>query len=443
MACQRVDAFGFVGVIAIQSTGVPYPAMRNPLELLSPRRSRRMRQQTALESLSQVAALAPNLRELQLRLASEFCGLGRAELAAFLAHDPLRKGYVEVQSTHPVTPDLVLRAGGPLIRWLEVNEEPIAFPDPRGAHEVLGEDEREQFAQYGIKACVPLVSVSRLVGVVALCSSSPTWRLKRADIAFLNTCARQAALACEAAGRRGHELEHVQATHRAQQLVMAGQLAAAVAHEVRNPLAAVRSTLQFARSEASPKAGQQELIDDVLVQIDRIDETMSGILRLSRPDTVERVEVDLVSVVGEALTQLDSYARPDSIAIETNLDVRPLPVLGDAAELRSVFLNLFVNACNAMSTGGQLTVRSSMSKRPLAAGAPVARIDVEDTGAGMTAETLARVFEPFYTTRSSGTGLGLPICLEIVQRHGGELKLASEPEHGTVVTVLIPVRPVS
>jgi signal transduction histidine kinase len=418
--------------------------MWTPLRRFTGGRRRGLAAEYRYESLSRAVAVASRLAEVRLALAGALADAGRAEAGAILEYDELGGGYIELTPAGRGKSAFLFRADGTLLHWLRTNRRPMGVPDPGGAHLFLNEAEQAQCQRHHVRAFVPLMAGRRLTGVAAIMSARPRRGFTRGELSFLETCGRHAGLALEAAGRRERELERLRAVHQSEKLAVAGRLAAAVAHEVRNPLAAIRSMFQSARTaDGSPEA-RLALLDDALGQVDRIDETVEGILRLSRPDRPERVQLDLVRVVEDALASLDQHRAAANVTVVRNLDARPLEVLGDRAALRGVFDNLFLNACQAMDGGGKLAVRSALvSRQTVDSVVRMAQIEVGDTGPGMPPEVLERAFDPFFTTKARGTGLGLAIGLETIQRHGGEFTFESEPGRGTVATVLIPLRPVS
>lgn len=219
---------------------------------------------------------------------------------------------------------------------------------------------------------------------------------------------------------------------------MAGQLAATVAHEIRNPLTAIRSTVQYTLTSNSDWETKQRLLEGILEAVDRIDQTIGGVLALTRSEAVEFADIDLVKTVEEALVLTEAYARAHDIVVERQFEVISLPVTADRRGLQQVCTNLFLNACQAMPEGGRATLRCAVAQPALEPASAV--LQIRDTGQGIAPEHVAKIFDPFFTTKPGGTGLGLPICLDIVTRHRGQLRLDSEPGRGTTATILLPLR---
>ena len=222
---------------------------------------------------------------------------------------------------------------------------------------------------------------------------------------------------------------------RAEHLAGLGKLLAGVAHEVRNPLAGIRSTVQL-WDRLPEQARTPESMAAVVAAVDRLNAIVSSLLHFARADSAERQSVDINGLLSEGLDLVAAQAAGQGVTLERDLS-RDLPaVLGSANALRQVALNLLTNALQAMPAGG--TLRCSTRLRP---GGRAVEVRVTDTGAGIPAEARPHLFEPFFTTRPEGTGLGLAICREIVQAHGGRVELAETGAGRTTFRVELPAQP--
>ena len=340
-------------------------------------------------------------------------------------------------STSPPLPALRLDLHGTLCKWLFVNQEPLLVPHPTGAFQYLDATERSRLTELQVRACVPLLAGDRLLGILLLADSRQDWQFGD-ERDLLDRLGRQAGLALENAELHYQERERLRTRHQSEQLAVAGLLAATVAHEVRNPLTAIRSTIQYVLDSGASWESKQPMLDEVLGAVDRIEHIVGGILALNRPNDPGTESVDLLQICEQSLLLIQAYAAANGIAVERRYEHDELVVRGNGRELSQVCTNLILNACQAMDAGGRLTVVGAiMARTP---GVPVmAMIQIRDTGCGMSKEQLEHAFDPFYTTKKSGTGLGLSICLEIVTRHDGRLGIQSEVGHGAVATCLIPL----
>jgi signal transduction histidine kinase len=220
---------------------------------------------------------------------------------------------------------------------------------------------------------------------------------------------------------------------RRESLAAVGEFAASLSHEVRNPLTAMRIDLQRVEEKLDVESPLRAPLRRALRAVDRMQHTVSGALRVARSGRVARTPVDLLVPLDAALHASEPELQSAGARVEVDTGDEPLVVSGDAAALEQLFLNLLLNAAQAFDApGGVVRVRAS-------ANANHARIEVQDTGRGMSPETLAAAFEPFVTTRAEGTGLGLAIARRIAAGHGGELSLESAPGVGTTASVTIPL----
>ena len=219
---------------------------------------------------------------------------------------------------------------------------------------------------------------------------------------------------------------------RSRRLASLGSLAAGVAHEIRNPLSSIKGFATYFRERYRDNPEDRETAEVMIREVDRLNRVITQLLEFARPLTMDRVPTPLPEVIRHALKMVEGEARKKGVALETDLSAEIGEVPLDADRMTQVFLNLCLNAIAAMEGGGVLRV--SLARRD----ERTVRITVADTGIGIPKEDLPRVFDPYFTTRSSGTGLGLAIVHKIVETHGGEVRLESEPGRGTTATILLP-----
>ena len=224
-------------------------------------------------------------------------------------------------------------------------------------------------------------------------------------------------------------------SRRQERLSAVGRVAAGIAHEIRNPLAAMRGSIQVLRSELPADAPQAELMDIVLSESDRLNRIITDFLTYARPRKFSLAETDLREPLRETFALLrHSPEMLDGHRLEEELPAEPVLALADAEGIRQVFWNLARNALKAMPEGG--TLRAVMQR---AAGRSV-RITFTDTGRGMTPAQVERLFEPFSSSTTGGTGLGLSIVYQIIRDHGGTINVRSREGHGTTITIELPAK---
>lgn len=220
-----------------------------------------------------------------------------------------------------------------------------------------------------------------------------------------------------------------------QKLAALGVMAGGIAHEIRNPLAVCFSAAQFLMEEDLPREFRQECTQKIQAGIQKASGIIENLLRFARPSPdTEMEEVDLKEVLVETVELIANQAKVQKIRIELSMENRAVFVRGVAGLLQQVFMNLFLNAINAMPNGGVLIIVEESFENEVT-------IQVSDTGIGIPESDLDKIFDPFHTTSpvGKGTGLGLSICYSIVKQHLGSLHVQSLPDEGTTVTVLLPL----
>jgi PAS domain S-box-containing protein len=220
-------------------------------------------------------------------------------------------------------------------------------------------------------------------------------------------------------------------------LVSLGELSAYVAHEIRNPLTGIRTTVQFVSSRLKPSDSRREDLDDVIKELDRIEQIITGLLLFARPQAGRPVLSDLQAIADKTLDNLELQLESARVkAVKDYVDDAPR-VWVDPDLVQQVFLNLCLNALQAMPEGGTLTVSTAV-RRPRTRKQYV-DVSFSDTGQGIAKENMEKIFDPFFTTRSMGTGLGLPISLEIVRDHGGIMTVKNNSAGGATFRVSFPL----
>ena len=217
---------------------------------------------------------------------------------------------------------------------------------------------------------------------------------------------------------------------RSQQLSLVGQMAAGVAHEIKNPLASIKGAVEILVDKDTPEPAREEFGYIVVRETRRIDRTLRDFLEFGRPRESKVKAMDLSETVAAGLRQMESQAI--TAGVTRCREIEPgVIVAADAEKMHQVMLNLLLNALEATPKGGTVTIRVESTGR-------TARLSVADTGAGIPADALERVFDPFYTTKSSGSGLGLAVVKQIIENHNGAIKVESTCGHGTTFTITLP-----
>jgi len=237
---------------------------------------------------------------------------------------------------------------------------------------------------------------------------------------------------------------------RMDRLASLGVLASGIAHEIRNPLAGIKMMAQSLEEEIPPGDAKREYLDRIVRQVNRLDELIRVFFSYARPRQPVRRRYQVPEIVAEVRALLDKKLRSRGIEFREDYASALPDVFVDFHQMQQVFMNLFLNAIDAMPEGGRLVVRAepvrttlhAVERRGRTRLRPVSglfvRVEVEDTGKGIPEEILGNIFDPFFTTKAQGMGLGLSIVHRIVEEHGGEIAVTSEVDKGTRFTLLVP-----
>ena len=275
-----------------------------------------------------------------------------------------------------------------------------------------------------------LVIVGTSLAGAAVLYAALSWIVLRAS--------RQLEAQQRARERQAQELEVANTELRATQeqlrtterLAAIGEVSAAVAHAIRNPLANIRASAQVALDGPDNERAARRYLAGIVGEVDRLGAWLEALLGFVRPLRIRRSPVDVNAIVEEALAMLDARLAAHTIAIEKSFAADAPKLIADPALLRQAVLAVLENAVDAQPTGGRVRVSTTVAGEP--AGSRL-EIVVSDSGPGIAREHVERVFEPFFTTKSRGTGLGLATARKIVEQHGGRAEVESPPGAGTTV----------
>jgi two-component system sensor histidine kinase PilS (NtrC family) len=224
-----------------------------------------------------------------------------------------------------------------------------------------------------------------------------------------------------------------ESVRRKDRLAAVGRVAAGLAHEIRNPLGAMRGAIQVLQSQTPPDTAQASLMEIILRESDRLNKIITNFLTYARPRVNNFSEIDVREAINDTFTLLKhSPDVEDGHALEFKAPENPVLISADPTQLKQIFWNLARNSINAMRDGGRLGVEL--------VNLPHKRIQIifTDTGCGMSPEQVERLFEPFSDSTTGGTGLGLSIVYQIVRDHGGSINVRSRENDGTTITVELP-----
>jgi len=285
--------------------------------------------------------------------------------------------------------------------------------------------------------CLPIVGEDAILGLLCLRDERLREAYSTDEIDLFRGVAAQAAITIQ----NSQVYERMKERER---LAALGEMAAGLAHEIRNPLGSIKGAAQYLLPEGVELGAAKEFLSIIVDEVNRLNRVVSQFLDYARPYRGEQAPLDVNDVVRKTAQLLqqecESPAAAGRFEVGLNLSDDLPPVRADAEQLRQVFLNLGLNALQAMPQGGKLTISSDV-RRGARRGEPASFLEVRfrDTGVGIPPGDLKNLFIPFYTTKEKGTGLGLPISQRIIENHGGTIEVRSQPGKGATFTVLLPI----
>jgi signal transduction histidine kinase len=343
--------------------------------------------------------------------------------------------------------DIAFRIGDDLIEQVG---DMIAFTTSRlevNTHKAMSEIERTKYILYVLVAMGPILSallgyifISGLTRPVKVLVDS-TRKLKGGDLdhrvaGLKDEFGEVAASFNEMAGSLKEQMQKMQRT---EQMVVVGELAAGLAHEIKNPMAGIKVAMSVLSEESYISSEDKAVLQKVVAEITQLEGLMKSFLNFAKPQKPRLEPVNVNQMLNTTLTfhlKHQTIGAGGSGKIEIVKELSELPItLADPTQLQRVFLNLFLNALHAMPRGGELGVRTRLEED----GKSI-RIEISDTGSGIREDLINKVFQPFFTTKPKGTGLGLAISRQMIEQHGGMISVANRPVGGVLFTILLPVK---
>jgi PAS domain S-box-containing protein len=229
---------------------------------------------------------------------------------------------------------------------------------------------------------------------------------------------------------------------RIDRLTTLGEVSAGIAHEIRNPLAGIKTSAQVLEESFSPGDHRSQLVARIVKEIDRSNELLKKFFNFAKPGKPKQDFVSLVTLIEGIFLLLSSKMRKKEITFEKIIETEIPDVYVDEHQIEQVLINLFLNAFDAMEKGGSLVAKlrllTSQDEKLLENSSNVVLLELEDTGCGIENENLEKIFNPFFTTKSDGVGLGLSISSRLIEENGGQILVESEPDQGTIFKIYFP-----
>ena len=281
---------------------------------------------------------------------------------------------------------------------------------------------------------VPLILRTELFGIIRMYFSERREFLDE-ELNFVGAVAETCACAIDKARMiEEQKSQYDQLALQTEKLSALGRMAAGIAHEINNPLAGILLFSSRMRKKVTEEGPIKEGLDVIVQETQRCKGIIQDLLEFSRDKEPEKAEASINDIIEKALSILENELRLHHISVEKNLSGGMPPILLDVNLMQQVFVNLLINAVEAIQENGEIRIQSYVNSSRKIVG-----VGVADTGGGIPPDNMVKIFEPFFSTKKNGTGLGLAVSYGIVQKHGGNIQVSSRLGEGTQFTVEIPV----
>ncbi len=384
---------------------------------------------TRVRDLSKLTRLIVRVvsRTVRVRHASLFLWDKHSDLYTLRAsHGPRR---LAVQSQY------ALEGSHPLIQWLWTHRQVLSHEGPE---QDLQSAIHQELQRLGAVLVIPGLIEDQLVGFLVLGEKLSGQAYSTDDLHAFSTLAHEAAIAIENAGSYG-ELVKVNEQLRAayerlvqqERLAAAGQFAAGMAHEIKNPLSAIKTFAEFLPEKYGDPDFRGKFFRIVQSEIERINTLVQELSDFAKPAPLQVEPVSISALIEDTLALLSNQCLKQGVEVRRGFGEDGLLAQADPKQLKQVMLNLLLNSLEAMGDGGRLEVATEARDSRVV-------IRITDTGCGIAPEQLDKIWDPFFTTKERGMGLGMAIVKGVVERHGGQIALKSQAGAGTTVEVMLP-----
>jgi signal transduction histidine kinase len=351
-------------------------------------------------------------------------------------------GKYKLQNPDDGKPNIVLTPKDRLINWLSVNEKCLVISQQPDILTYFSKEEQAILSKLKTELIYPLKVMNHISGTIFVGRKANGMPFNGQELSLFFLLFDQAAFAIEHASLYEIQTERVKRMYRTDRLATLGELAAGAAHEIRNPLTAIRSTIQYLSRDFVNDPIKSEMVGELIAETERINKIVQGLLSFAKPSELNVAEIDIEQLINQALLLLNTTLNKNQVDLQFEYFIDNTKIQGDSEQLKQVFLNIMLNAIEAMSKNQPQQERTLIIS--IEKGAAInsysryLMISFEDTGKGISEKEIENVFDPFFTTKEEGTGLGLAISYGIINRHDGEIEVKSTPGKGTSFIVKLP-----
>ena len=351
-------------------------------------------------------------------------------------------GKYSLQNKEEAQPTVVFIERGKLVSWLSVNEKELIISKNPDIVNYLSAEEQTILARLKTEIIYPLIVMNHISGMVLLGSKTNGQPFSTEDIGILSLMFDQAAFAIEHALLYEQQTDRIKKMYRTDRLATLGELAAGAAHEIKNPLTSISSSIQYLSKDFSNEPAKSEMIQEILAEVERINKILQGLLSFARPAALNKTEINMEQLINQTLLLTKTAVQKHGIDLQFEYFVENTVLQGDVEQLKQVFLNIILNAIEAMKDNPPEQPRTLIIgiENGISPDLQTSHLIItfEDSGKGIEEKDIENVFNPFFTTKEEGTGLGLAICYGIIDRHQGEIEVKSTAGKGAVIQIKLP-----
>ncbi len=381
-----------------------------------------------------------DIRSLLKRIIETIAQTMGVEKASLFLLNEEKGGYTlqESRNIKITSPSPLFTKGDPLPFYLQKMGEIIIREELiKGANIPELKGVIDQMALLEAEVSIPLISKGRLIGMINLSHKFNKDVYSHEDIELLGTLANQTSIAIENA-RLYEDLKQSKSyIRRADRLASLGTLTAGLAHEIRNPLVAIKTFTQLLPDRLEDEEFRSHFLNIASSEVDRISSLITELLEFARPSDPKFEFENINGILEGMILLVSTETKKKQINIVKNYSSNLPPITIDREQIKQVFLKILLNSIEATPERGEITVKTRSFEKP--GGEPYIQLEVTDTGRGIPAEHLEDIFTPFFTTKQKGSGLGLSISHQIIQDHGGYIDVESELNKGTSFFVNLPL----
>jgi signal transduction histidine kinase len=395
-----------------------------------------------LSEMNESFSIITDLEQLKDNFSSRIKELLKTDHIYILMLNPDLNRYITVEnitSKSKYDELLYFNTSDRLVFWLSVNKTFLNISQDPEVFAFFTRREQELISLRSISLIYPFIVMNQVRGMVCIGSKENKVPFDKNELQYLKIFLDQAGFAFENTLLYQAQKERTRKMYRADRLATLGELSAGAAHEIRNPLTSIRSSIQFLKRKLNVPA-DIEMANDLISEVDRINEIIEGMLSFAKPQPLKKENTQLKTILAQTVQLVSNTARKKEIDIFLNYQAGRDDIFADPSQLKQLFLNIIMNSIQAIENiPGKIEINVIFSEGEKKY-TPVYLIEFIDNGEGISNENIDKIFDPFYTTKNEGTGLGLSISYGIINQHDGDIEFFSEPGKGTRVKIRIPLK---